>query len=155
MTTQFTGGATSNLDALSVAGATTLAATTISGTTTFGTAPMATPSGSAPIYGCRAWCAFTGSTGVINAGGNIASITRNAAGDYTVAFTTAMADANYSPVINFSAAYAARSSGGAGLFSNPTGWVEVAPSSGGFRFTTVDVAGNLYDPKYVSVAIFR
>jgi len=57
-------------------------------------------SGSAPIFGARAWVNFdgTGSVGTnqtIRAGGNVASVYKNAAGDYTVNFTTAMQDANY------------------------------------------------------------
>jgi len=53
-------------------------------------------SGSAPIYGARAWVNFNG-TGVvaIRASGNVSSITDNGTGDYTVNFTTAMPDANY------------------------------------------------------------
>jgi len=60
-------------------------------------APFATVSGTAPIYGCRAWVNFNG-TGVvaIRASGNVSSITDNGVGDYTVNFTTAMPDANYS-----------------------------------------------------------
>ena len=53
-------------------------------------------SGSAPIYAARAWCNFNGtSTVAIRASGNVSSITDNGTGDYTVNFTTAMADANY------------------------------------------------------------
>ena len=52
-------------------------------------------SGSAPIYGCRGWCTFTGSTAVIAASGNVTSITRNSAGNYTCVITTAMPDTNY------------------------------------------------------------
>ena len=53
-------------------------------------------SGSAPVYACRAWVNFNGTgTVAIRASGNVSSITDNAAGDYTVNFTTAMADANY------------------------------------------------------------
>jgi hypothetical protein len=63
--------------------------------------------GSAPVYGCRAWVKFDGSrdtSGVIsgsntnrliNASGNVTSVLRNAAGDYTISFTTAMPDADY------------------------------------------------------------
>ena len=51
--------------------------------------------GSAPIYAARAWASCNGTAGTLTASGNIASITRNAAGDYTLTFTTAMADANY------------------------------------------------------------
>ncbi len=57
-------------------------------------------SGSAPIYGCRAWVNFNGTgTVTIRASGNVSSITDNGVGDYTVNFTTAMPDANYSAVI--------------------------------------------------------
>ena len=48
-------------------------------------------------YKCRAWVNFNGTgTVAIRASGNVSSITDNGAGDYTVNFTTAMPDANYS-----------------------------------------------------------
>lgn len=54
-------------------------------------------SGSAPVYACRAWVNFNGTGAVaIRASGNVSSITDNGTGDYTVNFTTAMQDANYS-----------------------------------------------------------
>lgn len=54
-------------------------------------------SGSAPIYACRAWVNFNGTgTVAIRASGNVSSITDNGVGDYTVNFTVAMPDANYS-----------------------------------------------------------
>ena len=47
-------------------------------------------------YSCRGWVTFNGSgTVAINASGNVTSITDNAAGNYTLNFTTAMSDANY------------------------------------------------------------
>lgn len=54
-------------------------------------------SGSAPIYSCRAWCNFNGTTTppTIRASGNVSSVTRNSTGEYTVNFATAMPDANY------------------------------------------------------------
>jgi hypothetical protein len=68
--------------------------------------------GSAPIYGCRAWVNFDGTrneadTGAstnganvkIRASGNVTSVLKNATGDYTVTFTTAMSDANYCTVL--------------------------------------------------------
>jgi hypothetical protein len=56
-------------------------------------------SGSAPIYGARAWVNFNGTgTVAIRASGNVTSITDNGTGDYTVNFTTAMPDGNYSLV---------------------------------------------------------
>jgi len=46
---------------------------------------------------CRAWVNFNGtSTVAIRASFNVTSITDNGSGDYTVNFTTAMPDANYS-----------------------------------------------------------
>lgn len=51
----------------------------------------------ATAYGCRAWVNFNGTgTVAIKASGNVTSITDNGTGDYTVNFTNAMPDANYS-----------------------------------------------------------
>jgi len=53
--------------------------------------------GSAPIYAARAWVNFNGTgTVAIRASGNVTSITDNGAGDYTVNFTNALPDVNYS-----------------------------------------------------------
>ena len=66
--------------------------------------------GSAPAYAARAWVLFdgtkdtTGSVSTANtnrqilASGNVTSVLRNGTGDYTITFTTAMADANYCAV---------------------------------------------------------
>jgi hypothetical protein len=68
-----------------------------SGDVTLGSSVLATPTGSAPSYTCRAWVNFNGTgTVAIRASGNVSSITDNGTGDYTVNFTTAMPDANYS-----------------------------------------------------------
>lgn len=47
---------------------------------------------------CKAWVNFNGTTspGTIRSSYNVSSITKNGTGDYTVNFTTPMADANYS-----------------------------------------------------------
>lgn len=51
-------------------------------------------------YKCRAWVNFNGTgTVAIRAAGNVTSITDNGTGNYTVNFTTAMPDANYSALI--------------------------------------------------------
>jgi hypothetical protein len=48
---------------------------------------------------CKAWVNFNGTgTVAIRASYNVSSITDNGTGDYTVNFTTAMPDANYSTV---------------------------------------------------------
>lgn len=46
----------------------------------------------------KAWVNFNGTTspGTIRSSYNVSSVTKNGTGDYTVNFTTAMADANYS-----------------------------------------------------------
>lgn len=62
---------------------------------------LTTASGSAPSYSARAWVNFNGTNTVaIRASGNVSSITDNGTGDYTVNFTTAMPDANYSFGVN-------------------------------------------------------
>jgi hypothetical protein len=50
--------------------------------------------GSAPIYAARAWVRFN-AAGTIAASGNVASVTKNSTGNYTITFTTAMEDADY------------------------------------------------------------
>lgn len=53
--------------------------------------------GSAPMYACRAWVNFNGTgTVAIRGSGNVSSIGDNGVGNYTVNFSTAMPDANYS-----------------------------------------------------------
>jgi len=85
-----------------ITGASTLATTVASPTLTtpnINSAQFATVSGTAPIYGARAWVSFIGTgTVTIRASGNVTSITDNGTGNYTVNFTTALPDANYSAV---------------------------------------------------------
>lgn len=51
------------------------------------------------VYTCKAWVNFNGTgTVAIRGSGNVSSITDNGTGDYTINFTTAMSDANYSAV---------------------------------------------------------
>jgi len=60
---------------------------------------LSTASGSAPSYSARAWVNFDGTGTVsIRSSGNVSSITDNGLALYTVNFTTAMPDANYSVV---------------------------------------------------------
>ena len=83
-----------------ITGAATLATTVANPTFTtpnINSAQFATVSGTAPIYPCRAWVNFNGTgTVAIRASGNVTSITDRGTGAYTVNFTTAMPDANYS-----------------------------------------------------------
>jgi hypothetical protein len=100
----------------------------------------------ATAYGCRAWVNFNGTgTVAIRASGNVTSITDNGTGDYTVNFTTAMPDANYS-CVGFSEP-------GAGAGNK--GPYQTTSSASGARVIVYNSAGNLVDSALVNVAIFR
>jgi hypothetical protein len=97
----------------------------------------------ATAYGCRAWVNFNGTgTVAIRASGNVTSITDNGTGDYTVNFTNAMPDANYSM------AGMARSAGRMVC-------IGAAPTTSGLRVYTANDAGSLEDLDTVTVAFFR
>ena len=103
----------------------------------------------ATAYGCRAWVNFNGTgTVAIRASGNVSSITDNGTGDYTVNFTSALADANYAGVV---------SAGDSGV-NSPGSMTsigrDVAVSY--FRFYTNQYTGPaVVDRAVISVAIFR
>lgn len=79
----------------------TLTSSTLT-TPTIDSAQVATVSGTAPLYMCRAWVNFDGTgTVAIRASGNVSSITDIGTGNYTINFTTAMPDANYSAVASY------------------------------------------------------
>lgn len=80
----------------------------VQGNVRVGAATLTQPSGSAPMFACRAWVNFDGTrnatdTGastnganvLIRASGNVASVLRNSVGNYTITFTTAMPDEHY------------------------------------------------------------
>lgn len=111
-------------------------------------AKLSTASGSAPSYSARAWVMFTGTGTVsINASGNVSSITDNGTGDYTLNFTTALADAAYC-VVGAANSDLSTSSGSAAdfcLHGTPTASAcrvrtHGAGSSGGQDATNVHVA---------------
>jgi len=55
---------------------------------------------------CKAWVNFNGTTspGTIRSNFNVSSVTKNGTGDYTVNFTSSLADANYSACVSVAAA---------------------------------------------------
>ncbi len=107
-------------------------------------------SGSAPIYACRAWVNFNGTgTVAIRASGNVTSITDNGTGDYTVNFTTALVDANYS-VVGSSGGANSTSSGAVYLYDQAT-----ARTTTLFRVLVITTAGSPVDTPQVNIAIFR
>jgi len=104
---------------------------------------------SAKAYGCRAWVNFNGTgTVAIRASGNVSSITDNGSGNYTVNFTTAMPDANYSATCTvgsgnqFSAGAAERIT------------INAAPTASAFSFGTAATSG-IVDALYANVSVFR
>jgi hypothetical protein len=106
--------------------------------------------GTAPVYAARAWVNFNGTgTVAINASGNVTSITDNGTGDYTVNFTTAMTDANYSQAINAGVT-------GAVLGLDVGNLAAIPPTTSAFRFCLRNSSsGSAIDTTYNSVTIHR
>ena len=108
--------------------------------------------GTAPVYAARAWVNFNGTgTVAIRASGNVSSITDNGTGDYTVNFTTAMPDANYS-VAGTASKDAASVAGSMGL--NETS----VPSTSAVRVYGISfgsASNALGDRAYMYVSIHR
>ena len=99
----------------------------------------------ATAYGCRAWVNFDGTgTVAIRASGNVTSITDNGTGQYTVNFTTAMPNANYSVTT---------STDGSGSGSVPYHGSRTF-NTGSVQITTTN-SGSFVDNSVVCVAIFR
>ena len=98
---------------------------------------------------CKAWVNFNGTgTVAIRASYNVSSITDNGVGDYTVNFTTALADANYSAIL------------ATNRFSDGTCYdpmlVDGTMAAGSCRLNTRQSSSwGLTDREIVCVAIFR
>ena len=110
----------------------------------------------ATAYGCRAWVNFNGTgTVAIRASGNVSSITDNGTGDYTVNFTVAMVDANYS-VSNVSMRNGSSGASSNGVLAIVFGSATYADSmkTGSVRIE-YKVATNNEDPLGAFVSIFR
>jgi hypothetical protein len=102
---------------------------------------------------CRAWVNFNGTTNVggfctIRASFNVTSITDNGTGDYTINFTNALPDVNYSAV------YAARIEG-AVTITNEVNPSVPAKATGSIRVATLNSTFTATDAGQVNVAIFR
>ena len=96
----------------------------------------------------KAWVNFNGTlSGTISprAGYNVSSITKNGTGDYTVNFTSAMADANYAIQISFG------SDGTSDYFTTNT--AITAPTTTSFRIRSATVAPTGFDAVRCNVTI--
>lgn len=119
-------------------------------------AQIATVSGTAPLYMCRAWVNFNGTgTVAIRASGNVTSITDGGVGIYRVNFTSAMPDANFTTVASSAGAGSVNSSTTAMLVNATSATAQTANAA------YVDVwcyhPGNqtAQDDAYINVSVFR
>jgi hypothetical protein len=103
-----------------------------------------------PRFGCRAWVNFNGTgTVAIRGSGNVSSITDNGVGDYTVNFTTAMPDANYS------VSGAVQSEAGTAVDRFFTLRGDISMTSSGYRFRVINGVNTAIDCPTVTQSIFR
>jgi hypothetical protein len=108
----------------------------------------------ATAYGCRAWVNFNGTgTVAIRASGNVSSITDNGTGAYTVNFTTAMPDANYSG--NVSVSSVPGTSDANFIVTDANNTALASPTTTAFSMTVFRFQGSPIDASFVRVAIFR
>ena len=114
------------------------------------------------MYLAKAWVNFNGTgTVAIRAAGNVSSITDNGTGDYTLNFTTAMPDANYS-VSGFTCrSYQPTARGGCAItYAMREDGVGPAPTTSSLQVQTLTNASAgspayYEDMAYNSIAIFR
>ena len=126
------------------------------GTDTSGNFLMNSGYGSAATaYGCRAWVNFNGTgTVAIRGSGNVSSITDNGTGDYTVNFTNAMPDANYSTVTTAPSYDTGNFSATAQVYGSATIGSPTLYSASQVR-VCYGASTTLYDPLQLYVAVFR
>jgi hypothetical protein len=95
-----------------------------------------------------AWVNFNGTgTVAIRAAGNVASITDNGVGDYTVNFTSPLADTNYTVLVT--------PGGTSGIHSARCADDVTARTTSLVRVRTLNTADALADAAHVQVAVFR
>ena len=112
-------------------------------------------SGSAPVYACRAWVNFDGTTAganpapmTIRGSGNVSSVTRTATGTYTINFTTAMPNTNYATTFSYN-----RSDGS--LSANGSFCPDIAiRNTGNVSIATYTATTGRADAPFVGIAIF-
>jgi hypothetical protein len=105
------------------------------------------------VYTAKAWVNFNGTgTVAIRASGNVSSITDNGTGNYTINFTNALADTNYS-VVGTGSTDGTYGSWGLSPFSNGT--TVTTPTTTAVRVTMFVASVGAVDSPYVSIAVFR
>ena len=105
---------------------------------------------------CKAWVNFNGTgTVAIRGAFNVSSIQDNGTGDYTVNFTTAMPDANYSATGSSSFIGTTNYVGPVAFNNNNGTGASVAPTTTALRTVVRNSSASPADPQYLYVAIFR
>lgn len=100
------------------------------------------------VYTAKAWVNFNGTgTVAIRASGNVSSITDNGTGDYTINFTVAMTDANYS-IVGMSDYVSTNIQGSAT-------WGGTDPTASACRVGTRAISGALADAVFCDFSVFR
>ena len=99
----------------------------------------------------KSWVYFVGSSGTITSSFNVSSVTRNGTGQYTINFTTAMTDANYSIQGNINYTHGSSSAGFTN--GNATGTFG-SHSTTQCAVSTFNASIALFDAPGVYVAVF-
>jgi len=120
-------------------------------TLTASTGVLATQNGMTGI--AKAWVQFLGASGTINGSFNISSVTRNSTGQYTVNFTTAMANANYAISVGASPNAAGTVNGGINTIFTSGGAALATPTTTSFQFICFSVSVVGIDPNWVCVTV--
>ena len=102
---------------------------------------------------CKAWVNFDGGNGgdaffKIKAAHNVSSITDGGTGDYTVNFTNAMPDTNYSSSLGATLTF-----GGGNIFVAALSSADYLVTS--FKIRARNSAGASWDPELICVSVFR
>jgi hypothetical protein len=121
----------------------------MAGTITISTLSDGTNSTSAtnPILGsAKTWVNFNGGTAAIRSSYNVSSVTRNSNGNYTIAYTNALADANYAILVT---PYDISSSSTNGLSTH----LSSTTTTNAVIIVGIYSTG-VYDATYICVAIF-
>lgn len=100
----------------------------------------------------KAWVRFAGATGTIAGSYNVSSVTRTSTGYYTVNFTNALANANYSVVGSVSTT-AATGYAVLFMFTNAS-YTATAPTTSSFIMASVNSGAVYVDPVYVTATVF-
>ena len=147
------------MSSLAIAGDTsgqvTIAAPAVAGTTTL-TLPATTGTvlADTTVGVCRAWVNFNGTgTPAIRGSFNVTNITDNGTGDYTVNFTTAMTDTNFSTVGTTGSPAAAH--GILMFFKGTVGTYPATTSSIQIATVTSNGGSTQFDYVNVCLAVFR